>query len=117
MSTQEYLEKKFPKQESTFRTIEDKEIELEMEKIDREVEHLIHKKVKDFSFHIKEEMDTYPDIEKLTEVIDKSVADYKMAKKFNQIDDIKKYKVSIKEMKFAREHLMRVMNMDFTRPT
>ena len=41
MSVTEYLEKKYPKQESTFRTIEDKEIELEMQKIDREVDHLI----------------------------------------------------------------------------
>ena len=47
----------------------------------------------------------------------KSVEDYKIAKKFNQIDEAKIYKATIKEMKFAREHLIRVMNMDFGRPT
>ena len=40
-----------------------------------------------------------------------------MAKKFNQIEEAKLYKVTIKEMKFAKEHLIRVMNMDFERPT
>ena len=50
-------------------------------------------------------------------VIDKSVVDYKMAKKFNQIEEARMYKVTIKEMKYAKEHLIRVMNMDFNRPT
>mmetsp|Transcript_22342 Transcript_22342/g.27450 ORF Transcript_22342/g.27450 Transcript_22342/m.27450 type:complete len:93 (-) Transcript_22342:1250-1528(-) len=47
----------------------------------------------------------------------KSTIDYKMAKKFNQIEEARLYKVTIKEMKFAKEHLIRVMNMDFNRPT
>ena len=83
MSITEYVEKKFPKQENTFRTIEDKEIELEMEKIDREVDYLIQKKVNDFSFHIKEDLEHFPEIDQLTKVIEKSLVDYKMAKKFN----------------------------------
>lgn len=39
-----------------FRTIEDREVEMEMQKIDKEVEFLINKKVKEFSFHIKDEL-------------------------------------------------------------
>ena len=34
--------------------MEDREIELEMQKIDREVDFLIIRKVKEFSFHIKD---------------------------------------------------------------
>ena len=88
-----------------------------MQKIDREVEFLISKKVKEFSFHINEDLKHFPEIDQLTEIIVKSVEDYKIAKKFNQIDEAKIYKATIKEMKFAREHLIRVMNMDFGRPT
>jgi len=34
MSVTEYLEKKFPKQPSTFKSVEDEEIDAEMQKID-----------------------------------------------------------------------------------
>lgn len=40
-----------------------------------------------------------------------------MAKKFHQDEEARQYKINIKEMKFAKEHLIRVMNMDFSRPT
>ena len=59
----EYLERKFPKPANTFKTIEDKEIEVEMQKIDREVEFLISKKVKEFSFHINEDLKHFPEID------------------------------------------------------
>ena len=36
-----------------------------MLKIDREVDILINKKVKEFSFHIKEELEHYPEIDTL----------------------------------------------------
>jgi len=81
-SVSEYIEKKFPKPQGKFRTIEDKEIELEMEKIDREVEFLIAKKVSEFSFHIKPDLEHYPEIDTLHMIIVKSVEDYKVAKKF-----------------------------------
>ena len=79
----EYLEKKFPKPVNTFKTIEDKELELEMQKVDREIAVLIEKKIKEFSFHIKDELEHYPEIDQLNGIIDKSIADYKLAKKFN----------------------------------
>ena len=40
-SVQDYLNKKFPKQTSNFKTVEDKEFELEVEKIDKEVDDLV----------------------------------------------------------------------------
>lgn len=114
----EYSEKKYSKQVvNKFKTIEDKEIELEMQKIDREVDMLIQKKVREFSFQVQDELQHFPEIDQLTQIIDKSILDYKMAKKFNQIDEARLYKATIKEMKFAKEHLIRVMNMDFSKPT
>ena len=88
-----------------------------MQKIDREVDFLIQKKIKEFSFHVQDELLHFKEIDELTTIINKSIEDYKMAKKFNQIEEAKLYKVTIKEMKFAKEHLIRVMNIDFTRPT
>ena len=43
----------------------------------------IEKKIKEFSFHIKDELEHYPEIDQLNGIIDKSIADYKLAKKFN----------------------------------
>jgi len=117
MSVSEYVEKKFPKPAVLPKTTEDKEVDLEMQKIDREVDFLIQKKIKEFSFHIKDDLEHFPEIDELTAIIDKSIADYKMAKKFNQIEEIRIYIATIKEMKFAKQHLIRVMNMDFSRPT
>lgn len=62
-------------------------------------------------------MQHYPEIDTLKMIIDKSVNDYKMAKKFGKFEDAKIYKATIREMKFAKEHLIRVMNMDFSLPT
>ena len=40
-----------------------------------------------------------------------------MSKKFGRVENAKIYKITIQEIKFAKQHLIRVMNMDFTRPT
>ena len=88
-----------------------------MQKIDREVEILINKKVKEFSFHIKEELEHYPEIDTLQSIIQSNIDNYKMSKKFGRLDNAKIYKITIQEIKFAKQHLIRVMNMDFTRPT
>ena len=40
-----------------------------------------------------------------------------MSKKFGRIENAKIYKITIQEIKFAKQYLIRVMNMDFTRPT
>ena len=88
-----------------------------MQKIDREVDFLIIRKVKEFSFHIKDQLEHFPEIDQLIEIIDKNIEEYRLAKKFGQLEKAKIYKVTIREMKFAKEHLIRVMNMDFSRPT
>ena len=84
-----------------------------MEKIDREVEFLINKKVKEFSFHVSGNMQNFVEIEQLNQIVEKSIEDYKISKKLGRLEDAKKYQAVIKEMKFAKEHLIKVMNMDF----
>ena len=88
-----------------------------MQKIDKEVDFLINKKVKEFSFHIKDELQHYPEIDTLSSIIQSNIDNYKMSKRFGQLENAKIYKVTIREIKFAKEHLIRVMNMDFSRPT
>ena len=73
--------------------------------------------MKEFSFHIKDELKPFEEIKEIDNIIAKTIEDYKMTKKFSQMEESKIYKASIKELKFAREHLRRVMNMDFDRPT
>lgn len=113
----DYIERKFPKPQGKFKTIQDKEIDEEIAKIEREVEVMIQRKIREFSFEIKPELTHFPEIDQLMVIIDKSIEEYKIAKKFGQMKESKIYKATIKEMKFAKEHLIRVMNMDFSRPT
>ena len=88
-----------------------------MQKIDKEVDVLINKKVKEFSFHIKDDLEHYPEVDTLQAIIQSNIENYRMSKKFGQIEQAKIYKITIQEIKFAKQHLIRVMNMDFTRPT
>ena len=50
-------------------------------------------------------------------LIDKAVENFKLSKKVGAKEEAEDMKAKIKEMKFAREHLIRVMNLDFTKPT
>ena len=50
-------------------------------------------------------------------LIEKAVENFKLAKKVGDKKEADEMKANIKELKFAREHLIRVMNLDFTRPT
>ena len=59
----DYVQKKFKKDEKQFKTVEDQEIERELEKLDHEVEYLVEKKCKEFSFEVKQELELYPEIE------------------------------------------------------
>ena len=117
-SITDYVTKKHPKLEKTAVTFEDKEIELEMQKIDRKVKKLVLKKVKEeFSFHLKEDFDEVPEVAELDEIIAKSIEDFKITRKMRRGEEAKVLWESLQQMKFAREHLVHIMNMDFTKPT
>jgi len=71
-------------------TFEDKEIELEMQKIDRKVKKLVLKKVKEeFSFHLKEDFDEVPEVAELDEIIAKSIEDFKITRKMRRGEEAK----------------------------
>lgn len=50
-------------------------------------------------------------------MIDKAEESYKLFKKTGRIKEAKLIKTKLLEAKFAKEHLMHVMNLDFSRPT
>lgn len=97
--------------------MEDKEVEREMQKIDKEVELMIEKKKHEFSFEINPKLQSHPEIESVSVLIEKAVDNYKLFKKVGQMDEAKMMKEKIREMKYAQQHLLHVMNLDFTRPT
>ena len=78
---------------------------------------MIEKKLKTFSFEMIEPLVHYPEEEQIGLAITNAIEEYKAARKLGLGNDIMKLKFSIKELKFAKEHLFRVMNMDFTKPT
>ena len=63
------------------RTIEDRELELELEKIDIEVAEMIVKKKAELSFEVLDEMNEYPELDKVTELIKIATDNYKLYKK------------------------------------
>ena len=50
-------------------------------------------------------------------MIEKAVENFKMSKKVGAKEEADDMKAKLKEMKFAKEHLIRVMNLDFSKPT
>lgn len=88
-----------------------------MEKLDREVDYLVKKKIKSLSFEIKNKLVSCPEVETLADVIEKSIENYSIARKMGKMEEAKLYITHVKQMKFAKEHLLRVMNMDFDKPT
>ena len=50
-------------------------------------------------------------------MIDKAEESYKLFKKAGRIKEAKMIKKKIEETRYAKEHLLHVMNLDFTKPT
>ena len=98
-------------------TVLDKEIEKEMQDLDKQVERLITKKTKEFTFELKPVFEHFPEIDELTSIISKTIIDYRIAKKMGKLEEIQTYQATIKQLKFAKEHMIRVLNMDFDKPT
>ena len=58
-----------------------------------------------------------PEIEQVKILIEKAVESYKMSRKVGAKEEAEEMKTKLREMKFAKEHLIRVMNLDFSKPT
>ena len=50
-------------------------------------------------------------------LIDKAVENYRFLKKMGQMEEANMIKSKIGDIKFAKQHLIMVLNMDFDRPT
>ena len=73
--------------------------------------------MKSLSFEIRNKLKNCPEVETLADVIEKSIENYSIARKMGKMEEAKLYITHVKQMKFAKEHLLRVMNMDFDKPT
>lgn len=62
-------------------------------------------------------MTVYPELDKVSELINIAIENYKVLKKLGKINDASEIKNKIKEMKFSKEHLNLVLNLDFNRPS
>lgn len=99
------------------RTVEDREIEIELEKIDVEVAELIVKKRAELSFEVLDEMTEYPELDKVSELIQIAIDNFKIYKKVGKYQEAEDMKSRVKEMKFSKEHLNLVLNLDFNKPS
>ena len=64
--------------------------------MDHEVEYLVKKKIKSLSFEIKSKLETCPEVDTLTDVIEKSIENYSIARKIGKMDEAKLYLTHVK---------------------
>ena len=84
--------------------------------MDRQVEKLLKKKM-DLSFEVYEEKKHFTEIDDVQDMIDKCTENYRLFKKAGKLREAKVLKAKIQETKYAKEHLIKIMNLDFSRPT
>ena len=100
------------------KSIEDQLFEREMAEIEKTVQEECDKKRKGFSFEILENVETEaPEVVELESMIQKAVDNYRFLRKMGQEKEAMEIKSKIADIKFAKAHLVMVLNMDFTRPT
>lgn len=59
----------------------------------------------------------FKEVDDIQEMIDKAEESYKLFKKTGRVKEAKLIKQKLEEAKFAKEHLIHVMNLDFSKPT
>ena len=74
-------------------------------------------KRQEFSFEVAQEKKYFKEIDDVQEMIDKAEESYRLFKKTGRIKEAKIIKKRLLEALFAKEHLINVMNLDFTKPT
>jgi hypothetical protein len=102
-----------------FQSVEEKEFQTELELINAEVKLMLNEKMKEFSFEVLPgwEKASFQEVEDVQVIIDKTIESYRIYKKTGKIKEANMIKEKIKEVKYAKEHLKLVMNLDFTKPT
>lgn len=89
-SVTDYVERKFKKEETKTVSMEEKEVEDEMVALDKEVDYMLSKKMKELSFEVKDTIDHYPEVDELQGVIARMVGDYKVARKLGMGEEAMK---------------------------
>jgi hypothetical protein len=69
------------------------------------------------NFEVRDTIEHNKDVEEMTTLVDNSINAYKKLRKAGQLKQAKSMKKKLAEAKFQREHLIMVMNLDFTKPT
>lgn len=85
--------------------------------MDKKVQKMMQDKLKEFSFEVAKNKKHFKEVDDIQEMIDKAEESYKLFKKTGRIKEAKLIKSKLLEAKFAKEHLIHVMNLDFSRPT
>lgn len=116
-SVNEYIEQKSKKEPLNYRTQEDLEFERERAKLDAKVKKMLDTKVQEFSFEIKQEKRHFKEVDDIQDMIDKAEESYRLFKRTGRMKEAKVIKQKLVEAKYAKEHLILVMNMDFSKPT
>jgi hypothetical protein len=62
-------------------------------------------------------MTVYPELDKVTELIKIAIDNYKIYKRAGKRMEAEDMMGKVKEMKFSREHLNLVLNLDFNKPS
>ena len=118
-SVTDYVEKTVKKEPKGYKTIEEKEFEAEMGEIDKEVQKLLEEQMKKFDFELKPNWEklSLPEIDDLENIVQDTVESYRIFKKGGKFKEADLMKAKIKETKYAKQHLLLVMALDFTKPT
>ena len=69
------------------------------------------------NFEVRDTIEHNKDVEEMTTLVDNSINAYEKLRKAGQLKQAKSMKKKLAEAKFQREHLIMVMNLDFTKPT
>jgi hypothetical protein len=92
-------------------------IEEELKQVDATVANRLAEKIKGMSFKIKDEKCDHPEVVELEDMIEKATENYRFLRTMNQAKDAEALVHKLAEIKFAKDHLIMVLNMDFDRPT
>ncbi len=99
------------------RTLEDEEISREFQKVDEEVARMIELKKREFSFEVREELQNFSEIDEVAGMVETAIENYRVMRSLGQFEEAREVRDKVKEMKYAQQHLLQVMNLDFNRPT
>lgn len=96
-----------------------KDLEEELLRMDKEVRIMIDDKIDEFSFGVKPgwEKSHFREVDDIQDVINNTIESYIIFKKSGKFKQAQMLRQKIKEIKYAKEHLKLVMNLDFTKPT